>query len=101
MHCGWRFFCFLIGFAFLITSSFAFQKPDTDYKKLFKRAEKLSVAENHTDETDAEALKTYIKVVSILEASKTDDPFLLKAYISTGAFLQVLGQQKQSIKYFK
>lgn len=101
MHRSLRFFNFLLGCALLITPLFAFQKSVPDYKKLFRSAERLSAAENHTDQTDAEALKIYIRVVSILETSKTDDPFLLKAYVSTGAFLQVLGLQKQSIKYFK
>src|ERR1700710_1454717 len=97
-----RFFtCILLGSLLSIPPVFAFQKQQPEYKRLFKKADKLSNAVNHTDETDARALKTYNQVIDILTVTKTDPVFLLKAYVSTGAFLQVLGRPKESIGYFK
>ncbi len=96
---GKTFVCLLAGMCLLNSTGHA--QALTDYKHLYNYAEKLSNDPNHTDNTDALALRSYLKVVDILETTKKDDPFLFKAYISSGAFLQVLGQQKKSIHYFK
>ncbi|WP_176844605.1 CHAT domain-containing protein [Mucilaginibacter gossypii] len=40
-------------------------------------------------------------MISILVQNRGDAPLLLKAYISTGAYLQVLGRSKEAIPYFK
>src|SRR5476651_310629 len=85
----------------LFSLNTGFAQPLPDYKYLYNYAEKLSNAENHTDKTDELALKTYIKVIDILTKTKMDDLFLLKAYINTGSFLQVLSRQKEAVNYFK
>jgi CHAT domain-containing protein len=93
-------FAFLFAGMFLLNLN-GYTQTTTDYKYLYKYAEKLSNDENHNDSTDARALRSYLKVINILESTKKDDSFLFKVYINTGAFLQVLGQQKKSINYFK
>ena len=72
-----------------------------NYKLLYERAEKLSNALNHTDQTDEAALKMYLQVLTYLKQANRDDQFLFKADVSTGAFLQVLGREKESINFFK
>lgn len=82
-----------------ITYATPYQQPE--YKILFEKAEKLATAKNPTDETDRQALSLYQKVIGILSKTKVDAPYLLKAYINTGAFLQVLDRPKEAIAYFK
>ncbi|MDN3548704.1 CHAT domain-containing protein [Mucilaginibacter aquaedulcis] len=74
------------------------QQPE--YKILFARAEKFATADKPTDQTDQQALILYQQVISILSKTGTDAPFLLKACINTGAFLQVLNRPKEAITYF-
>ncbi|MGZ3766314.1 MAG: CHAT domain-containing protein [Mucilaginibacter sp.] len=96
---GKTFVCFIAATCLLIPNGHS--QTLTDYKHLYNYAEKLSNDEHHNDSTDARALRSYLRVVNILETTKKDDPFLFKAYISSAAFLQVLGQQKKSIGYLK
>ncbi|HZX59798.1 MAG TPA: tetratricopeptide repeat protein, partial [Mucilaginibacter sp.] len=100
MYFGKFLLCFLLGI-FLYHPQQVSKNRHPDYKQLFDQAEKLSNSAKPTDETDALALKTYLKVINILSASKADDPFLFKAYVSTGAFLQVLNRQKDAVFYYK
>ncbi len=100
MYFGKILLCFLVGVSLYHPQQIP-KKHYPDYKQLFAQAEKLSNSAKPTDETDALALKTYLEVVDILTTSKADDPFLLKTYVSTGAFLQVLNRQKEAVFYYK
>ncbi|MGZ3778797.1 MAG: tetratricopeptide repeat protein, partial [Mucilaginibacter sp.] len=100
MYFGKFLLCFLLGVS-LYHSQQIPKKHYPDYKQLFAQAEKLSNSAKPTDQTDALALKTYLEVIDILKDIKTDDPFLLKTYVSTGAFLQVLNRQKEAVFYYK
>jgi CHAT domain-containing protein len=79
----------------------ASEKPLPEYKRLYQYAEKLSSAANPTDKTDQQALAAYNKIIDLLVRNNTDAPFLLKTYINTGAFLQTLNRNDESIPYFK
>lgn len=76
------------------------QSP-SDYKRLYDYAEKLSIAANHTDKTDEIAVQAYLKTIRALTATNENNPFLFQVYVNTGAFLQALGRQNESISYFK
>lgn len=89
----------LLSIAFLPFEATA-QSSSKDYKKYYATAEKLANATNHTSKTDQQALQYYFKSVQILAGAKSDNVFLLKAYITTGAFLQVLDRPKDAITYF-
>ena len=99
MFFGKIFICLTIGLCLFASPAPA--QPKQGYKYLYNLAEKLSNTRDHTDKTDDQALKSYLSVIQILTSSKRDDLFLLKTYISTGTFLQVLGKQRESITYFK
>ena len=100
MYPGKSLIAFLLGL-FLLHSPPVPQRQVYAYKKLFDYAERLSNDPNPSDEKDALALQTYLKVISILTTSTVDNPFLFKTYVSAGAFLQVLSKQQQAANYFK
>jgi len=100
MHVVKFYVCLLTALIFCQQSNVS-KKAGRDYKRLFNYAEKLSNAANPSDKTDREALQNYLSVVAILSASKADDHFLFRAYISTATFLQVLNRQKESIRYLR
>lgn len=86
-----------------IVSSFAHaaDQPSPGYKKLYQIAERAANAAHPTDKTDQVALRSYLKVIDLLSTGHPDPPFLLKTYIATGAFLQVLDRNSAAIPYFK
>ena len=94
-------YCFLTLGLFLFQPSRELKKQQADYKQIFRKAENLSNAVNPTDKSDSLALKSYQRVIQILAETKENDAFLFQAYISTGAFCQMLDQQNQAIYYFK
>ncbi|MCO5947367.1 CHAT domain-containing protein [Mucilaginibacter flavidus] len=71
------------------------------YKQLYNDADKLSNTAHPSDKTDAEALGNFFKVIAILEKSGADNAFLLKTYVTTGVYLQVLSRDKEAIITFK
>jgi CHAT domain-containing protein/Tfp pilus assembly protein PilF len=91
----------ILSFTALRSIAYAAPSQLPEYKKLFEYAEKLAATKNPTDETDQRALVLYKKVIRILSKTKADAPFLLKTYVNTGAFLQVLDRPKEAIAYFK
>src|SRR6185312_16290303 len=99
MNFGKSFIC-LIAVLFLFNVR-GHSQPPGEYKYLYNNAERLSGAANPTGQTDKAALNSYLRVIHILTTVKKDDPFLFKAYVSTSAFLQVLGRQNESINFFK
>ena len=92
--------CFLIGIL-LYDNTYAVTNQVPAYKQLFDYAEKLSNSSQPSSAKDQKALKAYLKVVDILTKNSTDNPFLFKAFVSTGTFLQVLNRQRESSGYFK
>jgi tetratricopeptide (TPR) repeat protein len=100
MHVVKLYVCLLTALIFCQQPNLS-KKGGGDYKRLFNYAEKLSNAASPSDKTDREALQNYLAVINILSASKANDHFLFKAYISIATFLQVLNRQKESVRYLR
>jgi len=88
-------------FVVLFNYTLAARQALPDYKKQFALAEGYANTSNPSAKTDALASRYYLSVIKILSHNKTDDAFLLKTYISTGAFMQVLDNQDDAISFFK
>ncbi|MBL4678260.1 MAG: CHAT domain-containing protein [Mucilaginibacter sp.] len=89
--------CFL--FTSFLLSVQAFAQSEREVRSAFAKAERLSNAPDHTDQTDNEALKLYKDVVNALSRNFANTPFSFRANVSTGAFLQVMGKYQESITY--
>ena len=100
MRFGYYFSCIFTGLLFCLQPCIA-QKQTPAYKQLYNDADKLSNTAHPSDKTDAEALGNFFKVIAILEKSGADNTFLLKTYITTGVYLQVLSRDKEAIITFK
>ena len=101
MKLRWFVFCFLWVLTLPQTQANATKNPDSLYKALFKKGEMLSNTSTPNDKTDALALQSYERAIAILAKTGIDNLFLLKTYIATGTFLQVLNRQHDAIAYFR
>ncbi len=100
MRFGYYFVCVFTILLFCLQPCIA-QKQTPAYKQLYYDADRLSNTAHPSDKTDAEALSSFFKVIAILEKSGADDAFLLKTYVTTGVYLQVLSRDKEAIVTFK
>ncbi|MDN3586253.1 CHAT domain-containing protein [Pedobacter aquatilis] len=88
-------------FILLIHSLIGRAQDAIAYKKHFDLAEHYANALKPSEVTDALALKHYLDVIHTLSSGNQDNKFLLRAYITTGAFMQVLDRQQEAISLFR
>lgn len=88
-------------FVLLFNYALAAKQALPEYKKQFALAEGYANTSNPSAKSDALAERYYLSVIKILCKTQTDNVFLLQAYISTGAFMQVLDKQDDAISFFK
>ncbi|TFF36111.1 CHAT domain-containing protein [Mucilaginibacter psychrotolerans] len=96
-HVSYRFIA-AIGLILPATNAFS-QQPD--YRSLFNQTEQLSLEDEPDATLSRKVLQGYDQVISFLAKSKKDPGLMLRACVNAGAYLQVLGQEKNAATYFR